>query len=56
MLFTTTSTQPLADKLRPIDISAIVGQEHLFDENGIITRILESKKIPSMILWGPAGC
>jgi replication-associated recombination protein RarA len=42
MLSVTTSTQPLADKIRPDDVSNIVGQEHLFDKNGIITRILKS--------------
>lgn len=56
MLFENNKTQPLADKLRPNDFSLITGQEHLFDENGIITRIITSGKIPSMILWGPAGC
>ncbi|MDD2840103.1 MAG: replication-associated recombination protein A [Rickettsiales bacterium] len=56
MLFENNKTQPLADKLRPNDFSLITGQEHLFDENGIITRIISSRKIPSMILWGPAGC
>ncbi|HSQ97359.1 MAG TPA: replication-associated recombination protein A [Rickettsiales bacterium] len=56
MLFENTKTQPLADKLRPDDFSLITGQEHLFNENGIITRIITSGKIPSMILWGPAGC
>lgn len=56
MFFENNKTQPLADKLRPDDFSLITGQEHLFDENGIITRIVASGKIPSMILWGPAGC
>lgn len=56
MLFENNSTQPLADKIRPDEFSLITGQDHLFDENGIITRIISSGKIPSMILWGPAGC
>ncbi len=56
MLFEDNKTQPLADKIRPDDFSLITGQDHLFDENGIITRIVASGKIPSMILWGPAGC
>lgn len=56
MLFENNNTQPLADKIRPDDFSLITGQDHLFNENGIITRIINSGKIPSMILWGPAGC
>lgn len=56
MLFENNNTQPLADKLRPNDFNEITGQDHLFGESGIITRIISSGKIPSMILWGPAGC
>ena len=56
MLFEDNKTQPLADKIRPADFSEITGQDHLFGENGIITRIVNGGKIPSMILWGPAGC
>lgn len=56
MLFENNLTQPLADKIRPNDFQEITGQDHLFGENGIITRIVNSGKIPSMILWGPAGC
>lgn len=48
--------QPLADKIRPEDISDFVGQKHLFGENGILNRVLtKDSLIPSMILWGPAG-
>ena len=54
MLFEDNKTQPLADKIRPADFSEITGQDHLFGENGIITRIVNSGKIPSMLLWGPA--
>ena len=49
-------TQPLADKIRPKKIEELVGQEHLLGQTGVITRILKSEKIPSVILWGPAGC
>lgn len=47
--------QPLADKLRPNDISLLVGQEQLFGENGILTRVFRQDMVPSMIFWGPAG-
>lgn len=47
--------QPLADKLRPNDISLLVGQEQLFGENGILTRVFRQDRVPSMIFWGPAG-
>lgn len=51
-----TKYQPLADALRPNSLEKIVGQDHLLKEDGILTRISETKKIPSLILWGSAGC
>ena len=48
--------QPLADALRPKNLSEIVGQDHLIAEDGILTVIAKSKKVPSLILWGNAGC
>lgn len=46
---------PLAERIRPIKISDIVGQEHLIGEKGAIKKAIENKLIPSMILWGPPG-
>jgi putative ATPase len=48
--------QPLADTIRPQSFEDIVGQEHLFGNEGILGRIEKSGKIPSLILWGSAGC
>ena len=48
--------QPLADRIRPEQIEDFVGQNHLFGEKGILTRVLvNGSPIPSMIFWGPAG-
>ncbi|MDR1494865.1 MAG: replication-associated recombination protein A [Rickettsiales bacterium] len=47
--------QPLADKLRPSDISLLVGQKQLFGENGVLSRVFSQENIPSMIFWGPSG-
>lgn len=47
--------QPLADALRPQSFADVVGQEHLFGDDGILTRIEKTNKIPSLILWGSAG-
>lgn len=49
-------TQPLADKIRPQQLSELAGQEHLLGSSGVLTNIFTSKQIPSMIFWGPAGC
>ena len=49
-------SRPLADKLRPKVISEIVGQEHLLGEGKSLALLLQSKNLPSLILWGPPGC
>lgn len=48
-------TIPLAEELRPTDLSDIYGQEHLIGPNGFITRIIQSGKPLSILLWGPPG-
>ncbi|MFT6333040.1 MAG: putative ATPase [Lentimonas sp.] len=55
-LFSSNKYQPLADTLRPKSFDDVFGQDHLFGEDGILSRISKSDKIPSLILWGPAGC
>lgn len=47
--------QPLADKLRPKSIKDFIGQTHLIGEGKLLTRIIETKKIPNMIIYGPSG-
>ncbi len=47
--------RPLADRIRPQKLDQIVGQTHLIGPNGPLRRFIESKKIPSMIFWGPPG-
>ena len=46
---------PLADKLRPLQLSDIIGQEHLTGPDGAIGRMVAAGKLSSMILWGPPG-
>ena len=47
--------QPLAERVRPLHIDDLFGQEHLVGPEGPIRRYLEQGKIPSMIFWGPPG-
>ncbi|MFY0615743.1 MAG: replication-associated recombination protein A, partial [Hyphomicrobiaceae bacterium] len=47
--------RPLADRLRPETLGAVIGQDHLVGVEGTLTRLLRSGRIPSMILWGPPG-
>ncbi|HRD55677.1 MAG TPA: replication-associated recombination protein A [Parachlamydiaceae bacterium] len=46
---------PLAEQFRPSLLSDIVGQEHLVGTQGFITKMIESKKPLSILLWGPPG-
>lgn len=52
----TSTSAPLADRLRPHDYPEMVGQEHLFSEGGALASMLGGGHIPSLILWGPPGC
>ena len=41
--------------MRPTSIHTIVGQRHLVGEGKIIWRMVEAKRLSSMILYGPPG-
>jgi len=47
--------KPLAERMRPEKLMDYKGQKHLISDKGIISKVLNSGKIPSMILWGPPG-
>lgn len=49
------ASRPLADRMRPTDISDVVGQEHLLSEGKALRNILESGNISNMIFYGPSG-
>ena len=49
------SKTPLAERLRPIGLNDLVGQEHLLGEHGVLRKVITAGSIPSMILWGPPG-
>jgi putative ATPase len=55
-LFETQAPRPLADRLRPKSLGEIVGQDHLLGAAGPIGRMVKSRRLSSMILWGPPGC
>ena len=52
----TAGDRPLADRLRPGEIDAIVGQDHLLAEGAPLARMLERRRLGSLVLWGPPGC
>src|SRR5437773_6521331 len=55
-LFEREAPHPLADRLRPRRLADIVGQDHLLGPEGPIGRMVASRQLASMILWGPPGC
>ncbi len=46
---------PLAERMRPNDLSEYIGQRHLLEENGALKKAIQSKILPSIIFWGPPG-
>jgi putative ATPase len=46
---------PLAERLRPTDLSEIVGQEHLLGKDKPLRKMIEKGDLHSMIFWGPPG-
>ncbi|MCX7806062.1 MAG: replication-associated recombination protein A [Planctomycetota bacterium] len=47
---------PLAERMRPRSLDAIVGQRRLLGPGAALRRALEAGRVHSMILWGPPGC
>ncbi len=46
---------PLADRLRPKNLSDYIGQDHLVGDGKIISRMIKADRIYSMIFYGPPG-
>lgn len=51
----TAGNAPLADRLRPDDFDAYVGQHDLVGDESLLRRALDRDDVPSMIFWGPPG-
>lgn len=45
----------LANKLRPLKLDDIYGQEHLIGEGKVLTNLVKNKKLFSCIFYGPPG-
>lgn len=46
---------PLADRLRPKSLDEVIGQDHLLKGDGPLARMVQNKRLASLILWGPPG-
>ena len=54
-LFSSFHSEPLASRMRPINLEEFVGQGHLLGEGKILRKMIESDNVSSMIFWGPPG-
>ncbi|SHN63057.1 replication-associated recombination protein A [Desulfovibrio litoralis] len=52
-LFNSTPQQPLAEQMRPKNLTDLVGQKHLLSK---VENLLRLKRLPSLLLYGPPGC
>lgn len=51
-----TSTHiPLPERIRPRDLTEIIGQQHLLADGQPFAQMIEQGHLPSLIFWGPAG-
>src|SRR5947207_839805 len=46
---------PLAERMRPINLDQLAGQQHLVGKGSILRTAIEKGKVPSIIFWGPPG-
>jgi putative ATPase len=47
--------QPLAERMRPKNLSDYTGQQHIIGENSALLNAIKQNLLPSIILWGPPG-
>jgi putative ATPase len=47
--------RPLADRMRPENLDAFFGQEHLLGEGKPLRETIEQGRVHSMVFWGPPG-
>ncbi|KAI0194716.1 DNA polymerase III, clamp loader complex, gamma/delta/delta subunit [Xylaria flabelliformis] len=50
----TSRVAPLAERMRPDNLDEVFGQE-LVGPNGVLRSLIETNRVPSMILWGASG-
>ena len=48
-------TTPLPERIRPRDLTEIMGQDHLLGEHAPLRQMIDQGHLPSIIFWGPPG-
>ena len=52
---TRTKQRPLAERMRPTNLSEFVGQEHIIKKGSVLRRAIEADMLGSCIFYGPPG-
>lgn len=47
--------KPLAERMRPRSLDDVVGQQHILGKGKLLRRLIEAKRVPSVIFYGPPG-
>ncbi len=47
--------KPLAERMRPKTLDDVVGQKHILGKGKLLRRLIEAKRVPSVIFYGPPG-
>ena len=47
--------KPLAERMRPNSLDGFVGQKHIIGPGKLLRRLIEAKRVPSVIFYGPPG-
>lgn len=47
--------QPLAERIRPKNLEAYIGQKHIIGQGSALRSAISQNLLPSLILWGPPG-
>jgi len=47
--------RPLADRMRPQQLTDFIGQSHIIGEGKTLSQAIESQTLHSMVFWGPPG-
>lgn len=48
-------SRPLADRMRPGELTEFAGQQHLLGPNSPLQRAVADGRVHSMVFWGPPG-
>ncbi len=48
-------TIPLPERIRPRQLSEVIGQQHLLSQQAPLRKMIDQGNLPSIIFWGPPG-